>query len=98
MTNWLDLWPDWARRWFGWTLRISIGISGVVFGALLIFLAYFGASFKQTEPEWGTEEVVILVSGIAVLGTSIWMFARPSKASLALFVAAIAWVFVGLQP
>ena len=75
-----------------------IGISGVLFGALLIFLAYFGASFKQTELEWGTEEVVILVSGVAVLGTSIWVFARPSKASVALFVATLAGVFVGLQP
>lgn len=98
MSGWLDLWPGWARRWYGWALRALVGIAGAVFGALLVFLAYFGAAYKQTKPEWGSEEVVILVSGFAVLVASIWVLAGPSKTSLTVLVTTVGCVFIGLQP
>jgi len=64
----------------------------------LVFLAYFGAAYKQTKPEWDGEEVVILVSGFAVQVTSIWVLARPSKTSLTVLVTTVGCVFIGLQP
>lgn len=89
MTTWFVTWPRWSGRWFGWLLRLMIGAAGFLFGALLVWVADFGASFKQTTPEWGFEEMAILVAGLANMFASIWVLARPSKASITLLAVSV---------
>lgn len=95
MSTWLELWPHWAGRWFGWLIRSVVGLIGVLFGAFLILIANFAVGFKAT-PEWGGEHIVILVFGLVIVGASAWVFARPSKTSLTLLTLALAGVFAGV--
>lgn len=92
MNGWLDPWPTWCGRWFGWALRAALGLGGSLLGAFLILIANVGAGFMRTDPQWDTEAVLILVSGIAMLMASVWVVARPSKASSATYAAAVAWI------
>ena len=46
--DWLELWPAWARRWYGMVLRILFGATGSMLGIGLIALANFGATFKSS--------------------------------------------------
>lgn len=87
--TWLVPWPSWSGRWFGWLARSVIGFLGILFGASLVVLANFGATYKKTVPEWGAEELVFLSWGLVVLGTSLWVFARPSKVSWSVFVLSV---------
>lgn len=89
MTAWLDDWPSWSGRWYGWILRVAIAGAGTLYGAVLVWIAGFGASFKTSPPEWGFEETSILVAGLLMVFVSIWVLVRPSRASLVALAASI---------
>lgn len=92
--TWLELWPAWSNRWYGWVGRVFIGSVGGGLGLLLVVLADFGATYKKDVPEWGLEEVTFLVFGLAIVSASIWVLFRPARASIALLAVAVVGVFV----
>lgn len=97
MSDWLDPWPTWRGRWFGWALRAALGLSGSLLGAFFVLIANVGADFMRNDPQWDTEALVILLSGIAMLIASVWVFSRPSKASTTTYAATVAWILGVVQ-
>lgn len=94
MSSWFDLWPTWSSRWFGWVLRLLLGVVGGLFGFFLIVLASFGATYEQRSPEWGGEEVLFLGFGVLILCASLWVIARPARASLLLLGLSVGGVLL----
>lgn len=94
--DWLELWPAWARRWYGMVLRILFGATGSMLGIGLIALANFGATFKKQQPEWDGEAISILVLGLATVTVSLAVLVRPSRLTiLSTVIVAIAIPVVG---
>ncbi len=76
-------WPAWASRWWGVLARILAGLAGSALGALLMFLGYFGATFKKYPHEWTVENVGLVVVGVMVALSALVMAIRPSRFTVA---------------
>lgn len=72
-------WPPWTHRPLGIVLRIAGALGSVALGGLLVFFGYFGATFKQTPPVWGTEEIVLVVAGVAMAVAGVAWAIRPCR-------------------
>ena len=92
----MSLWDGWVRHPVGIALRILVGAAGVVFGFVLVFLAYFGATFKKPEPVWDQESAVLLMLGLAVAAVALLVAIRPSRRNaLVALAVAVAVPLVG---
>jgi hypothetical protein len=71
-------------------LRIVGALSALGFGALLVVLGNFSATFKQTPPVWDAQAVSLVVAGVvvalAVLAWAVW----PGRLSVVVAVGAVA--------
>ena len=95
--HWVELWPGWARHWYGMVLRILLGAIGTMLGIGLIALANFGATFKKDQAEWDGEAISILILGLATITVSLAVLIRPSRLTILSAVAVlIAIPVVGL--
>lgn len=72
-------WERWTQRPTGMALRVVFGVLGAVLGLLLVWISWFGASFKKNEPQWDFETLVLLVLGLAVVASTVLAAVRPTK-------------------
>lgn len=72
-------WPPWVQRPVGILLRIAGALGAVAFGAVLVFVGYFGASYKKTPAVWGTEEITFAVAGVAMAIAGVAWAVRPCR-------------------
>lgn len=72
-------WDRWAQQPTGVALRVVFGVLGSATGLVLVWVAYFGASFKRNEPRWNSETLVLLALGLAVVTTTVLAALRPTK-------------------
>ena len=79
----LETWPRWAGKPSGIIVRIVGALSGLTAGGLLVFLAYFAATFKRNPPLWNAENLAILGSGVIVAVAWAGWALRPSRLTLA---------------
>jgi uncharacterized membrane protein HdeD (DUF308 family) len=93
--GWLDLWPEWSRRWQGWVLRVVIGVAGLLFGLVMLWLAFFAATFGSDPADWDAESVTIAIIGAAGIVAGLWVAIRPSRASVAAVLLVVAGTLVG---
>ena len=70
-------WDRWTRRRTGIAGRVVFGVLGTALGPFLVWLSWFGASFKKTEPEWDAEALVALVLGLLVIASTVLAAIRP---------------------
>jgi hypothetical protein len=78
-------------------LRVVMALVGVLFGVLLVVLAFFGATFKKSVAEWDAKSLTLLALGVGLGGTVVWAAVRPSRRSLGV-LAAWAMAIVLLEP
>ncbi len=77
-----QLWPSWAGTWYGIVLRLLIAVAGLIFGLYLMLGGYYTAvDWKTGESDWTAGAVLLIVSGIILVGYSLWGAIRPSKLS-----------------
>lgn len=86
-------WDRWMNSKRGFVLRALFGLSGSLLGLALIWVAWFGASFKRTNPEWDGEVTALLILGVAVILASLHAAVRPSVRN-----AVVAAVVIALVP
>lgn len=92
----LDPWPSWSRRWFGRVVRILVLGLGSLAGLVLIWLANWAASGLRGPPAWDGEAVAMLITGIATIGVSILLAARPTRGTVTLATLDVVWIpFLG---
>lgn len=83
-SNWTETWPRWSDKPSGIIVRIVGALSGLTLGGILVFLAYFGATFKKTVPDWNAENLAILGAGVTVAVAWAGWALRPSRLTLAI--------------
>lgn len=60
-------------------IRVVGALGSLVFGGLLVFFGYFGASFKQTPAVWGMEEIILVAAGVVVATAGLAFSIRPCR-------------------
>lgn len=82
-----ERWPTWASTGWGIAIRIVVASTGILAGAMAIFLAFFGATFKKYPAEWNLENLSLLVLGALLAVFSLWAAIRPSRVSVICLVS-----------
>lgn len=65
-------------------VRTVFGIAGVLLGAAIAFLGFFGAGYMQSQPDWSGEPSVLLILGISVVVAVPAAAIRPTRLTIAI--------------
>ena len=61
----------------------------------VFFFGYFGATFKQTPPVWGTAEILLVVAGVSTAIAGIAWAVRPCRLTFFAAIGIVGIVMLG---